>query len=141
MFKQVIMDKPKRESPLSHHKSQTKLCLNCGFPNLESDKRCMYCKASIKDETGLISWVQQTYYILRWRWQLNQKYEKFDVTSRSTLAHLKLLGFFLIGVVLGSMGIYLFARSVVESSFSNGLIAVLLLFYGAFTLRSLFLKK
>ena len=135
------MDRPKKESSLAHHKLQPKLCLNCGFPNRDSDKHCMYCKTSFIEETGLISWVQQTYYILRWRWQLKQKSEQVVKATGSNLSFLNISGFFLLGVVLSSMGCYLFTLAVTENSFSSGLIAVLLLFYGVFTLKSLFVKK
>ena len=135
------MDKPKKEPALLRHELETKLCLNCGFPNRESDKRCMYCKNSMLEETGLVSWVQQTYYILRWRWQLKQRREKIGSTSGSNLPPLNLLGYFIIGVMLCGAGLYLFASAVTENSFSSGLIAVLLLFYGIFTFKSLFIEK
>ena len=135
------MDKPKKEPALLRQKLETKLCLNCGFPNRESDKHCMYCKNSMLDETGLISWLRQTSYILRWRWQLKQRREKIDGTSGSHLPLLILLGYFFIGAILCGAGLYLLASAVTENSFSSGLIAVLLLFYGVFTLKSLFEKK
>jgi len=135
------MDKPKKEPPQLRHKLETKLCLNCGFPNRESDKHCMYCKTNMLEATGLISWVQQTYYILRWRQQLKRKREKTDGTSGNNLPPLNLLGYFIFGAILGGTGLYLFASAIEENSFSSGLIAVLLIFYGIFTLKSLFIKK
>ena len=90
------MDKPEKDPALFRHKLETKLCLNCGFPNRESDKRCMYCNASILEEVGLFSWVRQTYYILRWRRQLKQRRKKVDGTSETNLPNLNLLGYFFI---------------------------------------------
>ena len=139
--RQVFMDEPKKEPALFHHKLEAKLCLNCGFPNRESDKHCMYCKTSMLEEVGLISWARQTYYILRWRWQLKQRREKIGSNGESTLRLPDLLGYFFIGALLSGAGLYLFASAVAENSFSSGLIAVLLLFYGVFTLKSLFAKK
>ena len=135
------MDKPKKEPLLSCHKLDVKLCLNCGFPNRESDKTCMYCKTSMVEEAGLISWIRQTYYILRWRWQLKQRRKKKDGAPGKHLPLLNLSGYFVVGIVLSGIGLYLFSSAITESSFSSGLIAVLLLFYGAFTLNSLFAKK
>ena len=135
------MDRPKKEPPLSHQRSEPKLCLNCGFPNRESDKRCMYCNTSVLEGQGLFSWVRQTYYILRWRRQLKQRRGKVDVTFGSNLPPLNLLGYFVVGAILCGAGLYLFASAVAGNSFSSGLIAVLLLFYGIFTLKSLFIEK
>lgn len=135
------MDKPKKNPALFHKNLETRLCLNCGFPNRESDKRCMYCKTSMFEEAGLISWVQQTYYILRWRWQLKQRHKEAENISRDNLSTISLLAYFIIGATLSGSGLYLFANAVRENTFSSGLIAVLLLFYGVFTLKSLFIKK
>ena len=134
------MDKPKKDQALLRHRLETKLCLKCGFPNRESDKRCMYCKTSMLEESGLISWIRQTYYILRWHRQLKQKWKKVNTTSGSNLLSLNLLGYFGIGTALVGAGLYLFVGAITENSFSSGLIAVLLLFYGVFTLKSLFVK-
>ena len=135
------MDKPKKIPSLANQNLESKLCLNCGFPNRESDEKCMYCKTSMLDESGIISWIRQTYYILRWRWQLKQRREKMGSNGESTLRLPNLLGYFFIGALLSGAGLYLFASAVAENSFSSGLIAVLLLFYGVFTLKSLFAKK
>ena len=135
------MDAPKKEPALIRNKPEVKLCLNCGFPNRESDKSCMYCKTSMLEEPGLIPWIRQTYYILRWRRQLKQRRENVGGTSGSNLPPLNLLGYFIIGAILCGAGLYLFASAIAENSFSSGLIAVLLLFYGIFTLKSLFIAK
>ena len=66
-----------KKEPISlHHKPDTRLCLNCGFPNRASDKLCMYCKTSLFEEASLLSWIRQTYLILRWRWQLKERRDK-----------------------------------------------------------------
>ena len=135
------MDKPEKDQALFRHKLEPKLCLICGFPNRESDKRCLYCKTSILEEPGLISWVRQTYYVLRWRWQLKQRRKKVSGISGSNLPPLNLLGYFLIGAIFIVAGLYLFTSAITENSFSSGLIAVLLLFYGIFTFKSLFIKN
>jgi hypothetical protein len=54
---------------------------------------------------------------------------------------LKLLRYFIIGFTLSALGLYLFSEALADSSFSSGLIASLFLFYGVFTLKSLFVKK
>lgn len=135
------MDKPKKEPALLRHKLETKLCLNCGFPNRESDKRCLYCKTSLLEETGLISWVRQTYYILRWRQQLKQRRDNVNDAPGNNLSSLSLLGYFILGAILSGAGFYLFASAVTENSFSSGLIAILFILYGIFILRSLFAEK
>ena len=134
------MDKPKKEPALLHHKPETQLCLNCGFPNRNSDKRCMYCQTSLVEDAGLFSWLRQTYYILRWRWQLKQRRENLQ-SSPARMSSLKMLGYFLLGALLSGAGIYLFTSAVSEGSFSSGLIAILFLSYGVFTLKTLFIKK
>jgi len=135
------MDEPKKEPALLRKKMDTKLCLNCGFPNRESDPRCMYCKTSMLDKTGLITWIQQTYYILRWRWQLKQERKRVNNPSKSYLPLVNVLGYLFIGSILSGAGIYLFGSAVTNHSFSSGLIAILFLFYGIFTLKTLFVKK
>ena len=67
------MDKPKKEPVTLSQSPDSKLCLNCGFPNRNKDIQCMYCRTSLIEDNGLFNWVRQTYYILRWRWQLKQK--------------------------------------------------------------------
>ncbi len=136
------MDKPKKEPALLHRKPEIRLCLNCGFPNRDSDKNCMYCRTSVVEDTGLISWARQTYYILRWRWQLRQRRAKADTTSpRGHLRFLNLFGFFIIGAILSGVGLYWFSTAVAENSFSSGLVAILFLSYGIVTLRSLLTRK
>ncbi|KMP11081.1 hypothetical protein UZ36_05580 [Candidatus Nitromaritima sp. SCGC AAA799-C22] len=135
------MDKPKKEPALLHQKPETKLCLNCGFPNRNSDKHCMYCQTSMVDDAGLFSWLRQTYYILRWRWQLKQRRENLQETSCRRMPLVKMAGYFLVGAILSGAGLYVFTGAVNDSSFTSGLIAVLFLSYGVFTLKSLFTKK
>ena len=132
------MDKPKKEPTLIHESENYNLCLNCGFPNRTTDKKCQYCSTSIEQDTSLTSWFKQTYYVLRWRWQLNQKRDNLNRTPKSVF--LKSLGYFLVGAVLSGLGIYIFTLSVAQNSFTNGLVAVLFLLYGIFTLKSLFNK-
>ena len=134
------MEKPKKELT-SFHQQETKLCLNCGFPSRELDTRCLYCNTSLLEETGLIAWVRQTFYILRWRWHLKQKRGELGGTFSRHVPRLYLLGYFIIGTILCSAGLFLLSSAVTESSFSSGLIAILCLFYGVFTFRSLFVAK
>lgn len=132
------MDKPKKETLLNQNQD-SKICLNCGFPNRSTDSNCMYCQTNLVADSGLISWVRQTYYILRWRWQLKQKRETEHKPDRISIV--KAVGFFLLGAILSGVGLFLFTEAVSNNSFSKGLIAILFLFYGVFTLKSLFLKK
>lgn len=134
------MDKPKKEPiALRSEQQNHRLCLNCGFPNRQADTKCMYCQTSLVEDAGLISWVRQTYYILRWRWQLKQKRENLNRTPRSSL--FKAMGYFSIGLVLSVAGIYFFTSSISENSFSSAIVALLLICYGFFTFRFLFWKK
>ena len=134
------MGKSKKEVVPIRAKQETKLCLNCGFPNRESDKRCIYCKLSIVEEDSFVSWIRQTYYILRWRRQLKQISNKSAANKKSLLFR-KHLGYFALGSILGGVGLYLFAKAITENSISSGLIAGLFMFYGFSTLRSLFVAK
>ena len=129
-----IMDKPKKETLLNQN-PDSKICLNCGFPNRNTDSNCMYCQTSLISDSGLISWCRQTYYILRWRWQLKQKRETEHKVDRIPI--FKAVGFFLVGAVLSGVGLFLFTEAVSNNSFSKGLIAILFLFYGVFTLKGL----
>ncbi|NIQ01482.1 MAG: hypothetical protein GWM98_24305 [Nitrospinaceae bacterium] len=133
------MDKPKKEPIALHRRQDNKLCLNCGFPNRPSDTRCMYCSTSLVNDQGIISWIRQTYYILRWRWQLKNKRDSLERNHSKKL--IQFLGFFMVGVILSLAGAYFFYASLEENSFSNALIAVLLLLYGFFTFKSLFSSK
>ena len=135
------MSKPKKDSTLFSGELDGKLCLNCGFPNRKSDRRCMYCKSSLLEEGGLVHWIRETYYILRWRWQLKQRRDRMDSSSGAHLPILRLLGYFIIGLALSASGLYLFSEALADSSFSSGLIASLFLYYGILTLKSLLVKK
>ena len=133
------MAKPKKEPIALRHQQEQKLCLNCGFPNRPSDSRCMYCSTNISEDKGLIAWLRHTYYVLRWRWQLKHKRENLDHRPRKKV--FRFAGYFMIGLVLTLAGAYFFITSLADSSFTNGLIAVLLLMYGFFTFKSLFSQK
>ena len=136
------MDKPKKEPPLLNQNStDSKLCLSCGFPNRHTDTHCMYCQTNLIEDTGLISWVRQTYYILRWRWQLKQKRESLGRKPSTGLPVIKAMGYFVLGALLSGVGLYAFTEAMAQNSFSGGLIALLLLVYGGFTLFTLFAKK
>ena len=133
------MDKPKKEPIALRSPQEQKLCLNCGFPNRPSDKHCMFCHASVVEDRGLMSWLRQTYYVLRWRLQLKQKRENLDHNRQKKI--LRFVGYFMIGLILSLAGAYFAFTSVTDNSFTNGLIAVLLLLYGIFTFKSLFSGK
>ena len=135
------MSKPKKDSALFPDELDDRLCLNCGFPNRKSDRRCMYCKSSLLEEGGPVPWLRETYYILRWRWQLKQRRHRIDSPSGTYLPILKLLGYFVVGLTLSALGLYLFSEALADSSFSSGLIASLFLYYGILTLKSVFVKK
>jgi hypothetical protein len=131
------MDKPRKEPATLNHNPDTKLCLNCGFPNRNTDSQCIYCRTSLIDEEGLFSWFRQTYYILRWRWQLKQKRD--DLESKPPVY--RSFGFFVLGVILSGVGIFVFTTAMSQNSFSSGLIALLLIGYGVVTLKTLFTNK
>ena len=136
------MSKAKKDSALFHGEIDERLCLNCGFPNRKSDRYCIYCRTSLLEGDGLVSWVRKTYYILRWRWQLKQRRDCMAGLSGAThFVTLKLLGYFIVGFVLSASGVYLFSEALADSSFSSGLIASLFLYYGILTLKSLLVKK
>lgn len=134
------MDKPKKEPVALNQSSDSKLCLNCGFPNRNTDTQCMYCKTSLIEDSGLFNWFRQTYYILRWRWQLKQKRDSLDSEESKTPIY-RSFGFFILGVILSTVGIFVFTSAISQSSFSSGLIALLLVGYGVVTLKTLFSNK
>jgi hypothetical protein len=101
----------------------------------------MYCKTSLLEETGLLSWIRQTYLILRWRWQLKERRDKNEGFSQSYLPIFKISGYFVIGSLLFVAGLYFVSTGLTDSSFSSGLIGMLFLFYGFFTLKSVFIRK
>ncbi len=133
------MDKPKKEPIALHNRHDYRLCLNCGFPNRQSDSQCMYCNTSLVEDSGFFSWLRQSYYILRWRYQLRQKRE--NLKSPNTLNWIRGLGYFALGLLLSFTGVYIFTLSITEQSFTRSMIALLLLGYGFFTLRGLFARK
>lgn len=132
------MDKSKKET-LLNQKTDGNICLNCGFPNRVADLHCMYCRSSLAKDSGLLNWFRQTYYVLRWRWELKQKREKVNWPARPSF--FKGIGFFLLGAVLSGAGVFLFVEAIGRNSFSKGLIAILFLFYGVFTLKGVFTKQ
>ena len=125
------MDKPKKEPATLKQSQDTKLCLNCGFPNRNTDAQCMYCRTSLIEDSGLFNWFRQTSYILRWRWQLKQKRDNLE----SQTPVYRSFGFFVLGVVLSGVGIFVFTSAMSQNSFSSGLIALLLIGYGVVTLK------
>jgi hypothetical protein len=131
------MDKPKEEPVTLYQRQDNKLCLKCGFPNRNSDNQCMYCRTSLIEDSGFFNWILQTYYILRWRWQLKKKRESLESKPKIYRS----FSCFTLGVALSSVGIFLFASAMNQNSFSNGLIALLLIGYGLVTLRALFFSK
>ena len=133
------MDKPRKEPIALRNRQDYRLCLNCGFPNRQSDTHCMYCNTSLVEDTGFFSWLRQSYYILRWRYQIRQKRE--NLKSGGGMSWMRGLGFFSLGILLSFAGVYVFTLSITEHSFTRSLIALVLLGYGFFTLRSLFSRK
>ena len=131
------MDKPKKEPITLNHSADSKLCLNCGFPNRNTDTQCMYCQTSLIEDEGLFNWFRQTYYILRWRWELRQKRENLE----NNTPIYRSFGFFVIGIILSGAGIFVFTSAISRNSFSSGLVAILLIGYGVMTLKSLFSDK
>ena len=134
------MEDPKKEHIAIIGNQDSKLCLNCGFPNRNTDSQCMYCRTSLKEDDGLINWLRQTYYVLRWRWELKQKHEVFEKSKPKTPFY-RTTGYFFLGLVLSGAGIFVFTSAVSQNSFSSGLIALFLVGYGIFTLKSLIFKK
>ena len=133
------MDDPKKEPTPLNERQDFKLCLNCGFPNRPKDTQCMYCHTSIKDDGGVFSWLQQMYYVLKWRWDLKQKRNPLGQGPNYSL--IKSIGFFILGAVLSGSGVILFVDSVSRNTFSNAIIAILLLLYGVYTLKTLFISR
>ena len=78
------MDDSKKEPITLSGNQESKLCLNCGFPNRNTDSHCMYCRTSLIEDAGLINWVRLTYYILRWRWQLKQNRGEIEKSESKT---------------------------------------------------------
>ena len=131
------MDKPKKEPIILNQNQNSKLCLNCGFPNRNTDSHCLYCRTSLIEDSGLFNWILQTYYILRWRWQLKQKSDSLESKRLTYRAFV----FFIIGLILSITGIFVFTSALSQNSFSNGLIALLLIGYGVVTLKKIFSSK
>ena len=134
------MEDPKKEHIAIIGNQDSKLCLNCGFPNRNTDSQCMYCRTSLKEDDGLINWLRQTYYVLRWRCEIKQKHKVFEKPKPKTPFY-RTAGYFFLGLVLSGAGIFVFTSAVGKNSFSSGLIALFLVGYGVFTLKSLISKK
>lgn len=134
----AMMDQPENEDAVDQN-LDTRLCLNCGFPNRNSDARCMFCQAGLAEESGLVPWMRHNYYVLKWRWQLKQKRAGRKPADR--LPFFKGVGYFLVGAVLSGAGLYLSSVALDTASFSKALIAILLLLYGGFILKNLFSKS
>ena len=134
------MEDPKKEPIAISRNQDSKLCLNCGFPNRNTDSQCMYCRTSLTEDAGLINWLRQTYYVLRWRWQLKQKQEGIEKPLYK-MPFYRTAGYFFLGLVLSGAGIFVFTNAIGQNSFTSGLIALLLMGYGVFTLKNLLIKQ
>ena len=130
------MDDSQKEPITLSRNQDLKLCLNCGFPNRNTDSHCMYCRTSLIKDDGLINWIRQTYYILKWRRQLKQKRGQIEKPVSKTPFY-RTAGYFLLGLLLSGVGIFVFTSAVSQNSFSSGLIAFFLIGYGILTLKSL----
>ena len=133
------MDDSKKEPVAISGKQDLKLCLNCGFPNRNADRRCMYCQTSLNEDDGLLNWIRQTYYVLKWRRQLKQKQVKVN-RSYSKKPFYRTAGYFFLGLILSGAGIFVFTSAVGQNSFSSSLIAFFLIGYGILTLKNLISK-
>ena len=130
-----------KKDPITLSENQdSKLCLNCGFPNRNTDSNCMYCRTSLIEDKGLLNWVRQTYYILRWRRQLKQKQSEIEKHESKTPFY-RTAAYFFLGLLLSGMGIFVFTSAVGQNSFSSGLIAFFLIGYGVLTLKTLISKQ
>lgn len=134
------MNDPKKEPIALGSNPDTKLCLNCGFPNRNSDSKCIYCRTSLIEDGGLISWIRQTYFVLKWRWQFKQKRDGIDKPIAKNPFY-RTAGYFFLGLFLSGVGVFVFTSAVGQNSFSSGLIALLLIGYGFFTLKTLISSK
>ena len=134
------MDDSQKEPITLSGKQDLKLCLNCGFPNRNTDSHCMYCRTSLIEDDGIINWIRQTYYILKWRWQLKQKRGEIEKPESKPPFYRTAADFFL-GLLLSGMGIFVFTSAVGQNSFSSGLIAFFLIGYGVLTLKTLSSKQ
>ena len=94
----------------------------------------------LDEDDGLINWVRQTYYILRWRWQLKQKRVEIEKPESKTPFY-RTGAYFFLGLLLSGMGIFVFTSAVAQNSFSSGLIAFFLIGYGFLTLKTLISKQ
>jgi hypothetical protein len=128
------MDKPKKETVTLNQRQNNKLCLNCGFPNRNTDSQCMYCRTSLSEDSGLFNWIRQTYLILCWRWELKQKRDSLGTRP----PFYRSFSYFILGLILSSVGIFVFTSAMNQNSFSSGLVALLLIGYGIITLKILF---
>ena len=134
------MDDPKKEPITLSGNRDTKLCLICGFPNRNSDIKCMYCRTSLIEDSGLINWIRQTYFILKWRWQFKKKRDGIEKPVSKTPFY-RTAGYFFLGLVLSGIGFFVFTGAVGQNSFSSVLIALLLIGYGFFTIKTLIINK
>ena len=133
------MDDSQKEPIAISGKQDLKLCLNCGFPNRNTDNRCMYCQTSLNEDDGLLNWIRQTYYVLKWRRQLKQKQVKVNRPD-SNKPFYRTAGYFFLGLILSGAGIFVFTSAVGQNSFSSSLIAFFLTGYGILTLKNLISK-
>jgi len=134
------MDDSKKEPVAINEKHDLKLCLNCGFPNRNTDSHCMYCRTSLISDDGLVNWIRQTYYILKWRRQLKQKQDKKNKPILKKPLY-RTAGYFFLGLVLSGLGLFVFTSAVGQNSFSSGLIALFLIGYGVITLKTVIFNK
>ena len=105
------MDDSQKEPITLSGKQDLKLCLNCGFPNRNTDSYCMYCRTSLIEDGGLINWIRQTYYILKWRRQLKQKRGEIE-KSESKTPFYRTGAYFFMGLLLSGMGIFVLTIAI-----------------------------
>ncbi len=129
------MDDPKKEPIFLNGDTETKLCLQCGFPNRNTDSACMYCKNSLVSATGLVSWFRQTCLVLKWRWELKQKKHGIAPSTRRSI--FSVVGYLIAGFLLTAGGVLLLVGAVSNHSFSDGLISILFLLYGGYILKTI----
>ena len=133
------MDEPQKEPAFLNGDTETKLCLECGFPNRNTDSSCMYCRNSLVPATGLGSWFRQTYLAIKWRWELKQKRHGISPSARRSI--LSTISYFIAGFLLTIGGVFLLVNAVSSHSFSDGMISLLFLLYGGNILKTLLIRS
>ncbi len=139
----IVSPMDEQKEPLSINNGPNMLsCPRCSFPIRSEDDTCMYCNEPLRPTGWRLYYFYCRRYFqqLQWRRRVKNRAGRRKQLPKSNqyIKYFALLG---VGVVLTLIGGYMLVNSVLSNDFSQGVISLLFLFYGIYTLKTLLVRR